>query len=184
MGKFAPIWLAIIVDSMGYGLVYPTLTLIFTSKTHPLLPAGTSDTLRHFYLGLGYLLYPLTMFFGAPLISDFSDRFGRRPLLLIATSGLGLSFFLLGFGVTTDSLVILLIGRALSGLFAGSQPTAQAAIADLSAPEERKRNMSIMSFVISIGIILGPIIGGFFADQNLLVFLTFQPPFTSQQSYA
>lgn len=177
ISHFAPIWLAIIVDSMGYGLVYPTLTLIFTSGTHPLLPPTMPEAMRHFYLGLGYLLYPMAMFFGAPLISDFSDRFGRRNLLLIAMGGVCCGFLLMGLGVTFNSLALLLLGRAVSGLFAGSQPTAQATIADMSTPEEKKRNMSVMSFVISIGIIIGPIIGGFFADNKVLGFFSFSTPF-------
>ncbi len=174
---FAPIWLALIIDSMGYTIVYPVMTLIFTSSTHPILPPGTSVALRNFYLGFGYLLYPLTMFFGASIMGDLSDRIGRKKVLLIAILGFSLSFLLMGIGTEFDSLLLLFLGRALSGLFAGSQPTAQAAIADLSPLEEKKRNFSVMTFVISLGTILGPIFGGFFADEKLSSYFSFATPF-------
>ncbi len=153
------------------------MTLIFTNPTHPILPVGSTLALRNFYLGLGYLLFPLAMFFGASLLSDLSDRIGRKRVLMIAIFGLFLSFMSMGIGTQINSLFLLFLGRAASGVFAGSQPTAQAAIADMSSEDEKKRNFSIMTFVLSIGIILGPVIGGFFADPKISAMFNFSTPF-------
>ncbi len=175
--KFAPIWLAITIDSMGYGLVYPIMTLIFTSTSHPILPPETSEAARNFYLGLSYLLYPLGMLFGASFLSDLSDRIGRKKVLVYSILGISLSFLAMGIGTSIDNLLLLFIGRAMAGLFAGAQPTAQAAIADMSTEETKKRNLSMMTFVISFGIILGPILGGFFADSTISPLFSFSTPF-------
>ncbi|WP_316358669.1 MFS transporter [Candidatus Neptunichlamydia sp. REUL1] len=83
----------------------------------------------------------------------------------------------MGFGVIASSLSILLIGHALSGLMTGSQPIAQAAISDLSTSETKALNMSMITFVICIGLVLGPLLGGIFSDPNLFAGFGFDTPF-------
>ncbi|MCH9613693.1 MAG: Tetracycline resistance protein, class B [Chlamydiia bacterium] len=161
----APALLAIMIDSMGFTLVYPMLTAIFASKAF--LPADTAVELRNFYLGLGYLLYPLGMFFGASFLGDLSDLWGRKRVLVISILGLFVSYFLMGFGVSFASLLALLLGRFFSGLMAGSQPIAQAAIVDQSTPETKALNMSFITFALSIGLTVGPLIGSFASEVNL-----------------
>lgn len=174
---FGSIWLAIILESMGWGLVYPMMTLIFTSQQHPIIPPNTSPELKNFYLGLGYLLYPLVMFFGASFMGDLSDVLGRRKILLISMFGLAVSFCCMGIGTDIASLSLLFLGRGLSGLFAGANPVAQAAVADMSTQENKKSNISFLAFMTSFGIILGPVLGGIFADQNIASFFRFSTPF-------
>lgn len=173
----APCLFAIIIDALGFGLVYPVMTAIFTSPHDPVLAAGASVALRHFYLGLSYLLYPLCMFFGTSFMGDLSDSWGRRPVLLLCMLGIAISFFLMGLGTMMGSLVLLLVGRAFSGLMAGSQPIAQAAVADLSTKESKAMNMSVISMSYSIGVILGPLLGGFLSDRLFGSWFTFQTPF-------
>lgn len=174
---FGSLWLAIILESMGWGLVYPMMTLIFTSPYHAIIPRDTSLELKNFYLGLGYLLYPLAMFFGASFMGDLSDLLGRRKVLLLSVFGLALSFACMGIGTDIDSLLLLFIGRGLSGLFAGANPVAQAAVADMSTSENKKANISFLAFMTSFGIILGPVLGGIFADKDLSSFFSFSTPF-------
>ena len=83
----------------------------------------------------------------------------------------------MAFGVIAASLTLLLVGRALSGLMAGSQPIAQAAISDLSTPETKALNMSLITFVICIGLVLGPLMGGIFSDPRIFGGFGFQTPF-------
>lgn len=177
MKRFGSVWLAIIIDSMGFGLVYPIMTLIFLSTDHPILPENASEQLRYFLLSLSYLLYPLTMFFGASYLSDLSDHLGRKKVLVISLIGVFASLLAMGIGTEISSIFLLLFGRGLMGLFAGAQATAQAAIADVSTPDRKKHNMSLMTLAISFGIILGPIVGGFFADAKLSPYFTFATPF-------
>jgi MFS family permease len=174
---FLPVLFAISIDAMGYGLVYPVMTLIFTSTHCPVLPESASLATRHFYLGLSFLLYPLCMFFGAAFLADCSDRWGRRRILLLCLLGIALSFALMGWGVMANSLGLLLLGRALSGLMAGSQPVAQAAIADASQPENKALHMSWMSLSYCFGVMLGPLIGGVTSDTGLWSGFSLPTPF-------
>lgn len=176
--NIGPSLLAIIIDSMGFGLGYPILTALFSpSSQHSLLHPDASIAVRNFYLGLSFLLYPLCMFFGASILGELSDRWGRKKVLTICTTGLGLSFFCMGIGVVFNSLFLVLFGRALSGLMAGSQPIAQAAISDVSTIESKPRNMSLLTLALSFGIIAGPTLGGVLSDSAVLSFFSFSVPF-------
>ena len=84
----APCLLAITVNSLGFGLVYPILTMMFGGAHRTLLGPGVSAAEADFLFGLGYMLYPAGMFFGASMLGDLSDRFGRKPVLLICMGGL------------------------------------------------------------------------------------------------
>ncbi len=173
----SPCLYAVMIDAMGFGLVYPMMTAILTSTAHPLIPVDASLVLRHFFLGLGFLLYPLGMFFGASFLGDLSDMWGRKKVLLFCMGGIFLSFLLMAVGTDFLSLWVLMLGRLLSGLMAGSQPIAQAAIADLSTQKTKALNMTSMTLALSVGNALGPFLGGFFSDSNLLPLFTFATPF-------
>lgn len=177
MMQVAPCLLAIMIDSLGFGLVYPIITALFSSSHSPMLPANAGVNLHHFYLGLGYLLYPLCMFFGASSMGDLSDRYGRKKVLLICVGGLAISFALMGIGTVFNSIVFLMLGRALSGLMAGSQPIAQAAISDLSTPETKALNMSLLTMALTVGIVVGPLLGGVTSDSHLISWFNFSTPF-------
>jgi MFS transporter, DHA1 family, tetracycline resistance protein len=127
----APCLLAITVDSLGFGLVYPILTMMFGGAHRTLLGPGVSAAEADFLFGLGYMLYPAGMFFGASMLGDLSDRFGRKPVLIICMGGLSLATAMMAAGIELRSVALLLFGRFLSGLMAGSQPIAQAAVSDL-----------------------------------------------------
>ena len=175
--RIAPCFFAIIIDAMGFGLVYPTMTALFTDPNSPVLSPNVTVHMRQFYLGVSFLLYPLCMFFGTSFMADLSDKYGRKNILIVCMIGIALGFFLMGFGVTASSLSLLFIGRALSGFMAGSQPVAQAAITDLSDASTKVRNMTIISMSYCVGVILGPLLGGFLADRALVSWFDFSTPF-------
>ncbi|MFL9884086.1 MFS transporter [Paraburkholderia agricolaris] len=172
-----PCLLAIAIDAMGFGLVYPMMSAIFNDPQAGILAANTSPQLRTFYLGLGYGIYPFCMFFGSSLMGELSDGYGRRKILLLCASGLSVSYFLMALGALWPSLWLLLIGRGLSGLMAGCQGIAQAAITDMSTPENKAYNMSIMSLAFSAGVIVGPVIGGVTSDRTIAPAFNYGTPF-------
>jgi MFS transporter, DHA1 family, tetracycline resistance protein len=174
--RIAPCLLAIVVDALGFGLVYPILAMLFTGAHRPLLGAVASPAQADFLFGLAYMLYPAGMFFGASLLGDLSDHFGRKPTLLICVGGLAVAFVAMALGVQHGSIWLLLGGRLLSGLMAGSQPIAQAAVSDLSSAAERAANMSLLTLALSVGIVAGPLMGGILSDRILEVWFTFSTP--------
>lgn len=172
-----PCLLAIAIDAMGFGLVYPMMSAIFSDPHAGMLANGSSPQARNFYLGLGYGIYPFCMFFGSSLMGELSDGYGRRKILLLCVSGLAVSYFLMALGVLWPSVWLLLIGRGLSGLMAGCQGIAQAAITDLSTRENKAYNMSIMSLAFSAGVIVGPVLGGIASDRTIAPIFNYGTPF-------
>lgn len=177
LSHLIPALVAIVIDSFGFGLAYPVLAALLSSPTALFLAAGTSHAMRAFYLGLGFFLYPFCMLFGASFMGDLSDKWGRKRVLEICMLGIAVGFFLLGLGVLIKNIAILLIGRGISGLFAGSQPIAQASIADSSPQKDKARNMAYITMTLCVGIVIGPLIGGVLSDSTLLPFFTYETPF-------
>ncbi|MFN0065515.1 MAG: MFS transporter [Chlamydiales bacterium] len=181
--RVAPCLLAIIVDYMGFGLIYPIVTAMF-AHTQTTFPSIVSEHSRLFFQGLAYLLYPAAMFFGAAFLGDFSDKHGRKKILGVALFGIFLSFLCMGLGIFLKSITIFLIGRAASGLFAGSQPLAQAAVADISSPETKKWNMSLISLANNVGLIFGPLVAGILTAKWLMDWAGYLLPFIFSALFA
>jgi DHA1 family tetracycline resistance protein-like MFS transporter len=99
-----------------------------------------------------------------PVLGMMSDRFGRRPVLLISLGGLAIDFMVMAFA---PNIAWLFVGRALNGLTAASFATANAYVADMTAPEQRARMFGWMGSALSFGFLLGPVLGGALADINL-----------------
>ncbi|WP_144113069.1 MFS transporter [Paraburkholderia sp. BCC1886] len=175
--RLGPCLLAIAIDAMGFGLVYPMMSAIFSDPHAGMLAADTSPLLRNFYLGLGYGIFPFCMFFGSSLMGELSDGYGRRAILLLCLSGLAVSYGLMAIGALMSSVWWLLLGRGLSGLMAGCQGIAQAAITDMSTPENKAYNMSIMSMAFSAGVIVGPVLGGVTSDRTVSPVFNYGTPF-------
>ena len=108
-------------------------------------------------IGLLSLAYSAAQFLSTPVLGALSDRVGRRPVLLLCIFGSACCYFLFGFAT---SLAMLFASRILDGLTGGNISTAQAAIADLSRPEDRARNFGLIGAAFGLGFILGPAFGG------------------------
>lgn len=175
--KIAPCFYAIIIDALGFGLVYPVMAAIFTSHNSPVLGPHSTAAEQNFLLGISYLLYPLFMFFGSSFMGDLSDNWGRKKVITLCMAGITVSFAFMAFGVVASSITLLFLGRALSGLMAGSQAIAQASIADLSTPDNKAKNIGLISLSYSFGTILGPLLGGVLADHQISVHFNFSTPF-------
>jgi|WetSurMetagenome_2_1015567.scaffolds.fasta_scaffold18899_4 MFS transporter, DHA1 family, tetracycline resistance protein len=110
------------------------------------------------------VIYAVGQFIAAPLIGKLGDRYGRRPVLLLSVFGQGLGYLIFGIG---GSLWGLLLGRAIGGITAGNLSTASAYVADVSSPAERSRNFTIIGAAWSLGLIVGPALGGLFGEISL-----------------
>ncbi|MGM0574387.1 MAG: MFS transporter [Myxococcota bacterium] len=150
--SYATIHLTVFLDLMGFGIILPHLP--YAAERF-----GASG------VGVGALLtsYSVAQLLAAPVLGRVSDRFGRRPVLLLALTGSTLSLVLTGLAGT---LAILLAARALAGIFAGSISTAQAAIADVTEPEDRAKAMGLLGASIGLGFVMGPAIGAALAPMG------------------
>ncbi len=140
------LFLTVFIDLLGFGIILPTLPL-YAQK----FGANPNEAT------LLVAIYSLMQFLFAPLWGSFSDRYGRRPILLLTLSGSVIAY--IGLGIA-NSLWILFLARGFAGIVAGNIATAQAYIADITTPANRARGMGIMGVAFGLGFILGPAIGG------------------------
>ena len=145
-----PIFLIVFIDLLGFGLILPLLP--FYAKSF-----GANE------LTIGLLLasYSLMQFIGAPVLGRLSDRYGRRPILLISQLGTFVGFIMLGFA---NGLGMLFASRIVDGVSGGNISTAQAYIADISDEKNRARNFGLIGAAFGLGFIMGPAIGGFLSQ--------------------
>jgi DHA1 family tetracycline resistance protein-like MFS transporter len=108
-------------------------------------------------IGIFGTAWALMQFVFSPVMGSLSDRFGRRPVVLISNIGLGLDYILMALA---PGIALLFVGRLISGVTGASMSTAQAYIADVSPPEKRAANFGLMSVAFGLGFILGPAFGG------------------------
>jgi MFS transporter, DHA1 family, tetracycline resistance protein len=145
-GPLTILFLTVFLDLVGFGIVIPLLPLY-------------AERFGASALAVAWLLavYSLMQFLFAPTWGRLSDRFGRRPILLVGLAGSAGSYLLLGLA---GSFAALFAARALAGIAGANVGVAQAYIADVTPPEERTRGMGILGAAFGLGFILGPAIGG------------------------
>jgi DHA1 family tetracycline resistance protein-like MFS transporter len=147
--------LSVFIDSLGFGIIIPSLPSVIMQLTGE--PVSTAADWG------GYLMavYALLQFFMAPIFGNLSDRFGRRPLLLLSLFAFGVDFLLTGLA---KSMTWLFLGRAFAGVFGASYSTAAAYIGDISNDDNRAKNFGFIGAAWGSGFTLGPVIGGFVAE--------------------
>ncbi len=149
--------MTIFIDAIGFGLIMPVLPQLLMRVGD----IGLSDA-----IGIGAwmgLAMAVAAFISAPILGNLSDRFGRRPILLISLAGLAFDYLLLA---VANTLPLVFFGRVLSGAFGGSYSTAMAAISDITAPDERAKTFGLVSAAFGVGFVLGPAIGGLLGEYG------------------
>lgn len=149
------VYMIVLVDMIGYGIILPVLPKLITSITGE----EVSDAAVHG--GQFMFVYAAAMFVFSPIIGGLSDRFGRRPVLLAALFGLCIDYFIMAIA---PSLLIIFIGRLLAGIFGATYGTANAYIADISDSENKARNFGLIASAFGVGFTIGPAIGGFVGE--------------------
>ena len=156
--------------AVGFILVSVWLDVLSLGVIIPAFPKlvqqfeGGDAAAAGFAIGLFGSIWCAAQFSGGPILGALSDRFGRRPVLLISLFGLALDYLVMAFA---PSLVWLLIGRVLSGFTAARMQVASAYIADTTPPEKRAGTFGMIGAAWGVGFILGPSIGGLLGDYGL-----------------
>ncbi len=169
----------VFIDLLGFGILIPVIPLLLTNprSEYYLLPAGY--TFQEGLILLGFLLglYSLAQFFATPILGQLSDRYGRRPILIISLIGTALSYFLFGYGIIIKSLPLLFFSRILDGITGGNISVAQAVIADITKPQDRAKTFGFVGAAFGLGFILGPYIGGKLSDPAVVSWFNAATPF-------
>ena len=148
------IFATVCIDLLGFGLVLPLLPIYGRELTASMSPNTAGMT-----LGLLMSCYTMMQFVFAPIWGRLSDRFGRRPILLLSLTGSTVFYFLFGLASVWRSLVWMFVARIGAGIAGATIPTAQAYIADVTTPEKRARGMALIGAAFGLGFTLGPLVG-------------------------
>jgi DHA1 family tetracycline resistance protein-like MFS transporter len=148
--------LTVFIDSLGFGIIIPSLPPVIMELTGE--PVSTAAR----WGGLLMAVYAALQFVMAPVFGALSDRYGRRPILLASLFAFGVDFLLTGLAT---SMIWLFLGRAFAGVFGASFATAGAYVGDISDDSTRARNFGLIGAAWGSGFTLGPVIGGFVAEE-------------------
>ena len=151
------IFFTVALDMLALGMIAPVLPRLVENLMH-----GTTSQASQM-LGIFGTVFAAMQFVFSPVIGSLSDRFGRRPVVLLSNFGLGFDYLLMAWAPTVGWL---LLGRIVSGLTTSSVPTAQAYIADVTPPEKRTGAFGLLAAAFAMGFVLGPAIGGLLGSVN------------------
>ena len=152
------IFITLLIDVTGLGLIIPVVPKLIEDLLHT-----TNISKVALFGGLLTFSYAIMQFLFAPVLGNLSDKYGRRPVLLISLFGFGLDYLFLAFA---PSILWLFIGRTISGITGASVTTASAYMADISTPETRAQNFGMIGAAFGLGFIVGPMIGGLLGEMG------------------
>ena len=147
--------ITVFLDMVGFGIIMPVLPALIRDVGHVGIDRAAVIG------GWMFAAFSLAQFLFAPLMGNLADRFGRRPLLLLAIFGLGMDFILMALA---PSLVWLFVGRIVAGVCGASWIIASAFIADVTAPDDRAKAYGMMGAAFGVGFVIGPAIGGLLGE--------------------
>ncbi|NII08734.1 TCR/Tet family MFS transporter [Luteibacter anthropi] len=152
------IFVTILIDILAFGIIIPVLPHLIEEM------AGGGVSRAAWWVGVFATVFAAIQFFCAPIQGALSDRFGRRPVILLSNLGLGLDFI---FMALAPSVWLLMVGRIISGITSASYTTATAYIADTTPPEKRAGVFGLMGGAFALGFIVGPALGGLLGEIDL-----------------
>jgi len=149
------IFLIVGLDAVGFGLIMPILPDLLKELSH--LPE-----VAHHY-GFFLSIYALMQFLFSPILGALSDRFGRRPVLLVSLAGAAIDYVVMALA---PNLTLLYVGRIVAGITGANMAVATSSIADVSTDQDRAKNFGFMNAAFGIGFVIGPVIGGLFGETS------------------
>ena len=155
---FAFIFITVALDMLALGIIVPVLP--------KLVVAFEGGDVAHAarVVGVFGFAWSAMQFVSSPIVGAISDRYGRRPVVLLSNFGLGLDYLVMALA---PSVSWLFLGRLVSGITSSSIPTASAYIADVTAPDQRAAKFGMLGAAFGLGFIIGPAVGGVLGDIDL-----------------
>ena len=152
------IFVTVLIDVLAFGVIIPVLPHLVEAFT------GGDIASAARWVGVFGMVFAAVQFVSTPVQGALSDRYGRRPVILLSCLGLGLDFV---FMALASSLPMLLAGRIISGIFSASFTTANAYIADVTPPDRRAKSYGMIGAAFGLGFVIGPLIGGWLGGIDL-----------------
>jgi len=155
------VFMIVFVDLLSFSLILPLMPYI-----------AESFGLNSFFVGLLLAMYPIGQVFGTPVLGRLSDRFGRKPILLISVAGTFVALITLGLTLLlkpSGAILIIFGTRLFDGLTGGNITVAQSYISDVTTPADRAKGLGLIGAAFGLGFIFGPAIGGFTSQWGYAV---------------
>lgn len=175
--RILPLFIVIFIGFVGYSLTITILTPLILEEGHRVLSSIPVTSDPTIVLGIVLAIYPIGQFFGAPIVGALSDRFGRRPVLLISLSITTLCFGGLGYAIHIHNLSLFVVISLIMGLAEANIATAQSAVADVSTEENRTRMFAYINLSASGAFVIGPLLGGVLADPDIVSWFSNSTPY-------
>ena len=175
--SLVPLYAVVFAGFVGYSLMITVFTPMVMGNHDLLLRANEPMHRRVILLGILLCLYPLGQFVGSPVLGSLSDRFGRKPVLLISLFVTTVCYALIGSAIHLGSFALLVVACLIGGVAEANVVAAQSAIADVIPPEQRNRFFGYIYLSASTAYIVGPLVGGRLADQRLVSWFSDATPF-------
>lgn len=169
----------VFLDMLGFGILIPVIPLLLAdpASSYYLLPKTLTVADGYILLGLLTAIFPLGQFFSTSILGEFSDKFGRKKVLLLCLSVRFFAYLLFSLGIITRNIPLLFLSRLIDGAASGNISVAQAAIADVTDPKNRAKNFGLMGAAFGFGFIIGPFLGGKLSDPHILPWFSAVTPF-------
>jgi DHA1 family tetracycline resistance protein-like MFS transporter len=155
---FVFVVVAVTLNMLSFGLVMPIMPSLLADLT------GLPVELAAKQNGWLAMTYAVANFIAMPFLGALSDRYGRRPVLLVSIGMLGVDMLIMGLA---PSVAVLFLGRALAGFFSATVSVANAYVADVTAPQDRGRAFGVLGAAFGLGFILGPVFGGLLGEIHM-----------------
>lgn len=143
-GRLFTVFLVVLIDLIGFGIILPLMP--FYAGEFGATPV---------MIGFLYSIYSVAQLIFSPIWGSLSDKFGRRPIMLLSTLGAAIAYIIFGFA---ETFMLLLFSRLLAGVMGGNISTAQAYIADVTSTEDRARGMGLIGAAFGLGFVMGPVL--------------------------
>ncbi len=169
----------VFLDMLGFGILIPVIPLLLAdpASSYYLLPKTLNVNQGYILLGLLTAIFPLGQFFSTSILGEFSDKFGRKKILIACLAVRFFAYLIFSLGIITKSIQLLFLARLIDGAASGNIAVAQAAIADVTLPSNRAKNFGLMGAAFGFGFIIGPFLGGKLSDPHIIPWFNAVTPF-------
>jgi DHA1 family tetracycline resistance protein-like MFS transporter len=175
--RVLPLYLVVFTGFVGYSLMIAIFTPLLLRPDGGMLPRAESQGARTIVLGVLLALYPLAQFLAAPVIGSLSDRYGRRPTLLVSLIASACCYAVIALAVANRNLALLMVGCLLAGLAEANIAVAQSPVADIAPANQRSRLFGYVYLSSSLAYVVGPLVGGRLADPGIVSWFGYPTPF-------
>jgi len=167
----------IILDLLSATMTVPLFPIIVADPEYTILGANATSSMMKINLGILFGIYAIAQFIGSPYFGSLSDRFGRKKILSFIFIMNIIQYIAIAISIHLQSFVLLVVARSFAGFAGGTVFIQQSAIADLSTPSEKAKNLGIVGIAFGIGLILGPLMGTFLSNPDIHPSFNLSTPF-------